>query len=451
MTLADDLASLLGSDKVRSGESVTLLDSGLDPRNLAAGLVVFPSTVEDIQSVLALAHARGVAVVPQGGRSGLAGGAVSQPGDIILSLQRMDRILHIDAAAGVAIVEAGVVLEKLDVALLPHNLALGVDLGARGSATIGGMISTNAGGIEAFRNGSMRARVLGLEAVLADGTVMSDLSQVTKCNEGYDVKQLFIGAEGTLGVVTRAVVRLAQRPLQRATALVTTETAADAILLCRKLQRQGLLAFELMNGDYFRLAVKDAGMAQLAPMAEACGFAFVVEIERPEDDLVEALSAASITDAILAKSDAERDAFWRLREDSWVVDRFFPQGLWYDISVPLSAIDSYLQELGGRLAVLQCKAGLYTVGHMGDGNLHLTITGPVPLADFADKVCDAVYDGLHAMGGSISAEHGIGLEKRESLARLANKGKLAMMNLIKQALDPRGIMNPGKVLQPSAR
>lgn len=451
MTLAADLAALIGPNKVRTGEAVAALDPGFDDRNLAAGLVVFPESTEDVCRLLAFADERGIAIVPQGGRTGLAGGAASRPGDVVLSLQRLNRIVEIDAAAATATVEAGVILEQLDAALAPHGLTLGVDLGARGSATIGGMISTNAGGIEAFRHGVMRQRVLGLEAVLADGAVMSDLSHVAKCNEGYDIKQLFIGAEGTLGVVTRAVLRLAPRPSQRATALVSMASAADAVSLFHVLNGQGLLAFELMGGRYFRLAVEAHGIERLAPLARAAQFAFIVEIEADEDALAEALSSAGVEEALLAKSAVERTELWKLREDSWAVDRKFPGGLWYDISVPLSDIDQYLQQLEGKLAAVAPAAQAFVIGHLGDGNLHLTIAGPQPLAALAGDVTKLVYENLKDMGGSISAEHGIGLEKRESLARLGDPGKLAAMRLIKQSLDPRGIMNPGKVLAQIAK
>lgn len=446
MTLAADLIALVGAEKVRAAEAVDLLHPGLDPRNLAARLVVSPTTVHDVQQIVALARDKGVSLVPHGGRTGLAGGAVSQAGQIIVSLQNLNRIVNVDAAAGIAIVEAGVVLEKLDDVLLPHGLSMGVDLGARGSATIGGMISTNAGGIEAFRNGVMRSRVLGLEAVLADGTLVTDMAQVTKNNEGYDVKQLLIGAEGTLGIVTRAVLKLASRPSQRATALVTTETAAAANALFRQMAGAGLLAFELMTGRYFRLAASDSGASELLTFAAQAAYVFIVEIDGTEDQLVDALGQGEVLDAIIAKSDAERSAFWMLREDSWVVDRHSAHSLWYDVSVPLSSIDSFLADLEDKLRLIDYDAGLYAIGHLGDGNLHLTIGSANPLQPVAAKVTAAVYGDLKSIGGSISAEHGIGLEKRESLAKLVDPGKLAVMKLVKQALDPRAIMNPGKVL-----
>ena len=444
--MAADLISLIGEAKVRSGEAVASLDPGFDSRNLRAGLVATPTSVAEISQLLKFANERGIGIVPHGGRTGLAGGAVSEDGQIVLSLQRLNSILHIDAQGSTAIVEAGVVLHDLDEALQPLGLALGIDLGARGSATIGGMIATNAGGIEAFRNGVMRARVLGLEAVLADGTVVSDLSLVTKCNEGYDVKQLFIGSEGTLGIVTRAALKLVRRPGSRSTALVTTETAAAATTLFRVLEKQKLLAFELMGGRYVRLAVSSHKLEGLASLVASAGFAFIVETEGSEEELVAALELGEAVDAVIAKSDAERQEFWKLREDSWVVDRNYPAGLWFDISVPLADLDDYLNELERRLEALNVQAELFVIGHLGDGNLHLTIAGPQSLVEAASGVTAAVYSGLRARGGSISAEHGIGLEKTESLARLGDPGKLAVMRLVKQSLDPNCIMNPGKVL-----
>ncbi len=449
-----ELSSLLSPAAVRGASATGLMDPGLDGRNLDAGLMVFPEATEDVAKVLAFCSGRGIAVVPQGGRSGLAGGAASSPGQVIVSLQRMNRILDIDTAGLRATVEAGVTLAALDAALEPFGLMAGIDLGARDSATIGGMISTNAGGIEAFRHGVMRARVAGLEAVLADGTVMQDMAQVIKCNEGYDIKQLLIGAEGTLGIVTKAVLRLVRRPLARATALIAASSLAAAIDFLGAIPVAQLLAFELMNARYLNLVVADHGVAAQVRLAEV-PYYFVLELEgsdeaqaglRLEEHLSEAMAQSWIADALIAKSEAERRVLWKLREDSWAVDRAMPGGLWYDVSVPLRRLDSYIAAMEQRLAEAVPEAQAFVIGHLGDGNIHVTIAAPSPLQEKRKAVTDIVYEGLKALGGAFSAEHGIGLEKRESLQRLGDPGKLAAMRAIKAALDPRGILNPGKVL-----
>lgn len=446
------LTDLLGEGAVRHGEAVSVLDPGLDPRNLDAGIVVLPGSTTDVQKVLSFCQANRIAVVPQGGRTGLAGGAVSAPEQVVLSLQRLSRITGIDPVSALAEVEAGVTLAALDRALEPHGLCAGIDLGARDSATIGGMISTNAGGIEAFRHGVMRQRVSGLEAVLADGTVVSDLSRVGKCNEGYDIKQLFIGAEGTLGVVTRAVLSLVSRPRARATALVAAPTMAGALQAFRA-AAPSLLAFELMNGPYFAIATADQGTQPFTDCST--GYFFVVEMEGGNDDaahqavetfLAMALEQDWISDAVICKSGEEQRKTWILREDSWVVDRHFPGGLWFDVTVPLAALDDYVMGLEEKLAAAAPQLRLFVIGHLGDGNLHLTIAGPEPADDHRPVVSGIVHEGLKAMGGSFSAEHGIGLEKQSALVRYGDPGKRRAMLAVKAALDPSCIMNPGKVL-----
>ncbi len=290
--------------------------------------------------------------------------------------------------------------------------------------------------------------------MLADGTVMQDMAQVLKCNEGYDIKQLLIGAEGTLGIVTKAVLRLARRPMARATALIAANSLAAAIDFFGAIPMQQLLAFELMNARYLKLAVADHGVAGQVRLAEA-PYYFVLEVEgadeaqagqRLEEHLSDAMAQSWIADGLIAKSEAERRVLWKLREDSWAVDRALPGGLWYDVSVPLRHLDRYIATMERRLADTVPEAQAFVIGHLGDGNIHVTIAAPRPLQEMRKAVTGIVYEGLKAMGGSFSAEHGIGLEKRESLQRMGDPGKLAAMRAIKAALDPRNILNPGKVL-----
>jgi FAD/FMN-containing dehydrogenase len=450
------LGDIVGSGALRHRAELLERDPGVDPRNLDAELMVRPATTVELARLLAYCHAQRIAVVPQGGRTGLAGGAVSRPGQIIVSLDRMDQIEALDPLSRIARVGAGVTLAALAGRAMEHGLAPGIDLGARGSATIGGMISTNAGGPAAFRHGTMRERVLGLEVVLADGTVLSELGQVRKRNEGLAVEQVFVGAEGTLGVISRATLSLVAADGPTATALVGLRDLVAGVALCDALLRDAALAMtalELMSANHAGTVCRAcalhgfdsllaspylllvAGSAACAAGAEA---ALVAQ-------LTAAAAAGLIGDAVLAHNEAQREAMWRMRED-WAVDRERPGGLWYDVSVPLAQLSDYLDAVAARLARHDGGLSLYVIGHLGDGNLHLTINAPRPINERYEEIAHVVTEDLAALGGSFSAEHGIGLEKRATLRRLGGSVKLELMRRLKATLDPLNIMNPGKVL-----
>lgn len=452
----DALAAILGPGGLRIGEQLAALDPGVDPQNLAAGLMARPASCAEAARVLALCARAGVGVVPQGGRTGLSGAARSEPGELILSLDRMNHIESVDVAARTATVEAGVTLARLEEALAPHGLAAGIDLGARGSATIGGMVATNAGGIDAFRHGTMRQRVLGLEAALAGGDVLSELSRVRKDNAGLPLRQLFIGSEGTLGVITRVVLGLVPMAGPRLTALALLPDLDAAIALMRAMDagpRAALAAAELMSGNHIALTARALGIAQLADLPEAA-FGLLIAVsgvggEEPAAPLEEALARAAeagrMIDCVLPKNAAEERDLWRVRED-WAVDRLYPGGLWYDVSVPISGLAGYLSQLNGRLARHDPALRLYVLGHLADGNIHVTINATVPITERYAEIAPLVYAGLKEIGGSFSAEHGIGLEKRAALEQWAGEASLALMRAVKAAFDPSGIMNPGKVI-----
>lgn len=448
------LRAMLGPAGLKQGEALSALDPGVHPENLAAGIAALPASPAEVARLLAFCNEVGLPVVPQGGRTGLAGAGVSRPGELVLATERLARIEDLDPESGVALAEAGVTLAALDAAAAPHGLMVGVDLSARGSCTLGGLIATNAGGMEAFRQGTMRHQVLGLEAALADGRLMSDLTRVLKANAGYDVKQLFIGSEGTLGVVTRAAIRLLPRRAPGASALVACPDAAAAVALFRRLLRlegAALARAELMSANHVATTARALGLARLAAFA-AAPLALVIELEaaadaaaRLEAALAEAFEAGLVADAALAKSEQERAEIWRVRED-WAVDRIFPGGLWFDLSLPLGALAGYLAALAERLRAHDPALALYVIGHLGDGNLHVTVNAARPIAGRYEEIAPLVYAGLKEVGGSFSAEHGIGLEKRAALAREADPVKLALMRSLKRSLDPKGILNPGKVL-----
>ncbi|NTS32915.1 FAD-binding oxidoreductase [Phyllobacterium sp. BT25] len=454
--IARHLRSIVGPNGVKEADALRLVHPGSDARNLDAGLMVTPATTQQVADILRFCNDHRIAVVPHGGRTGLAGGAVSSEGEVILSLAGLNRIESLSASAATAIVEAGVTLHTLQEAAAKEGLSTGIDIASRGSATIGGMIATNAGGMEAFRHGVMRQRILGLEVVLADGSIMRDMSEVSKCNEGYDLKQLFIGAEGTLGVVTRAVVKLTAADAFTATALVACPSATDAVTLFQALQRDRgihLLRAEFMAHDYFHLASQSLGPASLAAFTQAPAY-LILETDDPDQPtarsrLEEALGLAiergQVVDAIIAQSEKERNAIWNIREDSSVIDRNCPYCHWFDISVPLGALETWLQQFNGGIAALGSEFRGFAFGHLGDGNLHIGVAGETAWPD-KERAKAIIYANLRKMGGSFSAEHGIGLEKRPELISEGDPVKLNLMRMVKQALDPHGIMNPGKVI-----
>ena len=448
----DRLKDIVGAHGVRAGDALSGFDVGFDSNNLTAGLAVLPSNAHEVADVLRYCGSQGLSVVPQGGRTGLSGAARSSPGQVILMMQRMANIVAIDAISHTAIVETGCTLQALEEAVRQHDLTCGIDLGARGTATLGGMIATNAGGQEAFRFGPMRQRILGLEVVLPDGRVLGDLTQVIKANGGYDIKQLFIGSEGTLGIVTRACLRLSPYEVQGTTALVSLVDLDSGIRLFRRLEALShgrLLRAELMSGNHVSLSALDHGADALAQFGEQgdCAIFEFTDHAVLEAELGLAFEEGLISDALLCKNEKERAAVWKIRED-WAVDRAFPQGLWFDLSVPLAGMGTYIEGLHARLHAHDPAVQLFYIGHMGDGNLHITVNKSAPMTAHYKTISRLVYEGLTALGGFFSAEHGIGLEKREALTEQSDPVKLALMRDIKHMFDPSGMMNPGKVLQP---
>ena len=455
--LSTEFAAIVGAANLQASDALAASDPGFDPGNISGDLAVFPETIDHVAQIVALCAQHGIAIVPQGGRTGLSGAASAGSDSIVLGLKRMTEIEAIDPLAATARVECGATLQSVEEAANQHGLSVGIDLGARGSATIGGMISTNAGGMEAFRNGSMRNRVLGLEAVLASGAVLNDMTEVPKCNEGYDIKHLLCGAEGTLGIVTRAVLRLTPQTHSSATLLVACASAADALTIkqaCQSLPALDLLQCEIMWRAYAQTVAAHIGLTSVLSFCDAPAY-LLLELASRDGDIETAIEslfstpsiAAAMQDAIVAKNERERGEIWRIREESFVIDQTISHCSWYDISVPLDRIDETVAQIETRLHALDPQIGIWVMGHLGDGNLHYTIGTGKPLSDERKaEIADAVYSGLKQIGGAFSAEHGIGTEKRASLASQSDPEKLRLMREIKRVFDPQGIMNPGKVL-----
>jgi FAD/FMN-containing dehydrogenase len=453
--VAAALVEALGETAVFTGEAAQERAVGMWTRLGTPRAVVCPGSTEEVAAVLRIAHGAGAAVVPWGGKTGLAGGAQAE-GAIALSLERMTRIEEIDAASATMTVQAGCILQVACEAAEAEGLMLPLDLGARGSATIGGNISTNAGGNRVVRYGMMRDMVLGLEAVLADGTVVSSMNRLMKNNTGYDLKQLFIGSEGTLGVVTRAVLRLRSKPTSQNTAYLAVDGFERLPKLLRTLETGlggGLSAFEVMWPEFYDLVTTPPTQGQ-PPLArgypyyvlvEALGGDEAADAERFERILANALEAGLIVDAVVAKSNAERDRMWALRDDVGQTSRNGPP-ITFDVSLRIADMPAYVEEIRGKLLGRWPAADIYVFGHLGDGNLHVL----AQVGDFSPEtrhaVEEIVYRPLQAIGGSVSAEHGIGLHKRPYLALSRNAGEIALMRSLKAALDPEGILNPGKIL-----
>lgn len=455
--LLDAMRAEVGTQHVRTGAEADM-DPGTNPDNLGAGVIVAPSSTEEVAAVVRLCSRHSVSVVAQGGRTGLVGGSVSRPGEVVLSLKRMDRIDRLDPIERTAVVQAGVTLESLQQAAAELRLESGIDLAARGSATIGGMVSTNAGGIMAFRNGVMRHRVLGLEAVLADGTVYSDMTRVVKNATGYDLKHLFIGAEGTLGIVTRVVIKLEQSPRATATALFglpSVEAALDLIRSALDSEAGQLRATEALWQSYIQFAASAHGWSEpgfeldqpiylLLSLGGAQEGVLRAEFERLFADIAERFP--DIT-GIVAGSMRREAALWRLREDTDVIYRTHKDAPSYDVSVPLSEIDAYVGRIFAGLSAIDPDLKPYVFGHLADGNLHIVLNRPGPLPQPVALAVEAVlYADLSAMGGSFSAEHGVGSKRIHSLLATADPTKLDLMMRVKDTFDSHALMNPGKLL-----
>jgi FAD/FMN-containing dehydrogenase len=433
------LREIVGEGGFLPGSAVAERDAATGrPGALRADALLRPRSTAEVSAVLRACHAARQPVVIHGGMTGLVRGTDAAPHELIVSLERMDRIEEIDPVSRTAVAQAGVKLQGLQEAVEEKGLMFPLDLGARGSATIGGNIATNAGGNRVVRYGMMREMVLGLEAVLADGTVVSALNRLIKNNSGYDLKHLFIGSEGTLGVVTRASLRLRERPRGQQVAVALGGQ---------------LSAFEVMWREHYDL-VTHPPAASVSPLAGQHAFYVLIESHSADQGalvaaLEEASAAGLVDDAAVARSQAERNALWAIRDDVGQLRRFAPI-LAFDVSLPIAAMEDYTASVRSRLAARWPGAHCSTFGHLADGNLHFVFAPGSDDAQTRRAVEEIVYSPLAAVRGAISAEHGIGLEKKPWLPVSRTPEEIALMRLLKSALDPEGILNPGKVIDVSA-
>lgn len=424
-------------------------------------LVLRPGSTAEVSAICRLASEHRIAMVPQGGNTGLVGGQTPHNGEVVISMRRMDKLRDIDPASNTMTCEAGVVLRVAQQRASEVNRLFPLSLGAEGSCTIGGNLSTNAGGTMALAYGVAREMALGLEVVLADGRILNGLSKLKKDNTGYDLRNLFIGAEGTLGIITAATLKLFPKPRGVETAFVGLSSPAAALKLLSISQNEAagtLTSFELLSDIAVDFSVRH-GIDIRHPLTSKHPWYVLMELSSPRDDaratlesiLALSLDSGIVDDAVIAASLSQRSAFWKLRDEMSAAQK--PEGgsIKQDISIPIAAVPDFIEQANAAVVKLIPGARPVPFGHLGDGNIHYNVSQPVGsnTADFLDRwheVNAIVFDIVSRLGGSISAEHGIGVLKRDALPGVKDKVAIELMRSIKASLDPHGIMNPGKVL-----
>ncbi len=424
-------------------------------------LVLRPGSTAEVSAICKLASEHRITLVPQGGNTGLVGGQTPHHGEVVISMRRMDKIRDIDTASNTMTCEAGVVLQIAQQRASEVDRLFPLSLGAEGSCTIGGNLSTNAGGTTALAYGVAREMALGLEAVLADGRILNGLSKLKKDNTGYDLRNLFIGAEGTLGIITAASLKLFPKPHAVETAFVGLKSPAAALKLLSISQNEAagtLTSFELLSDIAVDFSLRH-GTDIRDPLGGKHPWYVLMELSSPRDDaraalesiLAQGMEQAIVDDAVIAANLSQRMAFWKLRDEMSAAQK--PEGgsIKHDISVPIVAVPDFIEQANAAVIKLIPGARPVPFGHLGDGNIHYNVSQPVggDPADFLARwheVNAVVFDIVLRMGGSISAEHGIGVLKREELPGVKDKVAIELMRSIKSMLDPLGIMNPGKVL-----
>lgn len=428
--------------------------------------ILAPANAAETAAVVRLAAEAGVALVPQGGNTGTVAGA-TPPADgsaLLLSTRRMNKIRAISASDNAVIAEAGVILSDLHDAAIAAGRRFPLSLAAKGSATVGGLVSTNAGGTQVLRFGPMRALLLGIEAVLPDGSLFEGLATLRKDNRGYDMRQLLAGAEGTLGIVTAAALRLVPAAASRAVAWAGLTNPEDALTLLRRLEDvsgDAVESFELVPASALALVLRHLPGAR-APLSDTHEWNVLIEavghhggadpIATLENALAEAIEAGIVQDATIAASEAQAEALWALRESISEAERLDGPSLKHDISVPVADMPGFLVRERAHVEAAFAGSRIIAFGHLGDGNIHFNLLPPEAaernqwISEHGEAATAMVHDLVVARGGSLSAEHGIGQAKLGEFARLTDPVRLGALRAIKQAIDPKGIMNPGKLV-----
>ncbi|MBX2873607.1 MAG: FAD-binding oxidoreductase [Saprospiraceae bacterium] len=424
---------------------------------LEAVAVVLPKNTEEVAEILKICHAHNQAVVVHGGMTNMVGSTETQREELVISMEKMNQMEEFDEVSRTITVQAGVILQDIQEMVREKNLLFPLNFGAKGSAQIGGVISTNAGGMRVVKYGMTRHLVLGVEAVLADGTIINSLKKIIKDNSGFDLKQLFIGSEGTLGLVTRAVLKLLEAPTSRNTAFIGLESYEQVIALLKYVDAGlggNLSCFELIWNNTFRGMTSPP--AQVKPPLPY-DYSYYVLLEslgnQPEADrqlleqlLVDAQEQGMIEDATMAFTDSDLNWFFKIREDVDVLVNRCRNDQHFDISLPIASIGDTLNKTLARLKALPEVEEVFAFGHVADGNIHLIVGKSEETPELIKAINQIVYAPLQALGGSVSAEHGIGVHKKPYLALSRTSAEIELMQLLKKSMDPKGILNRGKVI-----
>ena len=449
------LTEMLGAGAVVTGDAVLHREFPWETHDSChAKAIVYPTSTDDVSQILSVCNASGQTVVPFGGTTNLVQGCATESGDIVLSLEKMNKIEEIDAAARTMTAQAGVTMQAAQDAADGENLFFPVDFGARDNCQLGGIVSTNAGGTKVIRYGMIRDVVLGLEAVLADGTVISSMNRYIKNNSGFDLKQLFIGSEGVLGVITKVVFRLRAKASTHNVALLACQSFEDVVATLESAANalpNTLTAFEVMWNSFYERAVKPGGRL-FAPIEPGANFYVIVEsmgVDEERDssafeEMLETLMERGLLeDGIIAKSDKQREQIWAVRHE---VEPIIAKAHNFDVSLRSADVGKYVSEVDNAIQERYPDASVIGFGHLGDNNVHVSVLG----IDWNDgtirDVEDAIYGCLTPFAGAISAEHGIGLEKRAYLPISRTQAEIELMIRLKRMMDPSNILNPGKVV-----
>lgn len=423
---------------------------------LEAKAVIFPSSTEEVSEIMKYCYSIKQEVIVHGGLTNLVGGTETESNQLVISLDKMNLIEEVDPQSKTITAQAGTILENMIDAAKEKNLLLPMSFGAKGSAHIGGVVSTNAGGLRVFRYGMTRQMVLGLEAVLPDGTIISSLKKIIKDNSGYDLKQLFIGSEGTLGIVTKVILRLSEAPTSRSSAIVGIDSYEQVIDLLKYLEKNlagTLSGFELMwkntyaamTGDQSHLTAPISTEYNYYVFVESLGSQSKQDYERLENLIGNSLEMELIQDGVMMQSERELNSIWQIREDVSILAAQANFDQHFDISIPIPLIGELVDQAVKELNELPFVERIFTFGHVADGNIHFIIGKKENNPKIIEAINEVIYRPLKEVGGSVSAEHGIGIHKKAYLATSRSKEEIDMMKNLKLTFDPLNILNPGRI------
>lgn len=457
MALVQDFAAIIGDAYALTGADTAPWSKDWTGKYCAEpGVVLRPSSTQEVSQIMALAHERRQSVTPVSGHTGLVGGTYA-PGGVMVSLDRLNTIHEVNSTTRTATVDAGVILSRLHDAAEAQGLIFPLTFGAKGSAMIGGAMSTNAGGSNVLRYGNTRDMVLGLEAVLADGRIVNLMSALHKDNSGLNLRQLLVGSEGTLGIITKAVLKLAPKPRNRVTAMAAPKSLDAALALLNRLQDAtggAVEAFEYMPKHYIDVHLGRVEKSR-PPFSKSYAINIMIEVATTTDmdvtdivqtELAAGLETGQILDATVAQNEAQRTEMWERREAAAELTFWRQPIVDTDVAVPLDKVQTFLDDATAKVARIDPKADPFYIAHLGDGNIHFGVYPSADEADLKDRIVEAIEDVVESLGGSFSAEHGVGLSKLNTMRRRKDATALDMMRKIKGVLDPHGILNPGKTI-----